>query len=517
MAGILERLLARTPVVTAAQETAAQAQNSLELAREALSRAELALEDEGWTSLLARSQEEFSRAGLQRAAELCRIMAVGHPLIKRGLAVRTGYIFGGGMQINAVDDTVNEVLQAHLDDPGNQAALYGDQAQETLEWAHGTDGNVFLACFTNPRTGFVQVRPIPFAEMTEIITNPDDDTEPWFYRRDWTRTHIGLDGRVETVTRTTFYPGIRYRPRLRPRFIQGNEVLWDAPVVHSKVNALQGWDFGIGDVYAALPWARAYREFLADWATLMKSLSQYAWRATTGKPTKSQEMRRALARRPAPGTAAGTDTGAGATAMMSPDVTLEAVPKTGATLDSESGRPLASLIAAALGLPVTTLLADPGQTGARAVAETLDEPTRLEMGQRRSVWANLYRDIAEYVIRSAVRAPQGPLTGTLIRDDFSGREQLQLAGDLDRTIDVVFPPLDDVDVDKIVSAIVEADSTQKMPPLTTLRLLLQALGVDDPEAIIDTVTDDQNQWIDPLMSAGQAAIDAYRRGDTPQV
>lgn len=511
MASILEAF--RRPVVTAALERATQAENQLEIAQENLARQELALEDEGWQSLLTNAQAEFTREGLSRAADLCRVMAVGHPLIKRGLNLRQAYVFGQGVEISARDEDVNQVLQDHLDDPGNQAALYGDQAREQLERAHGTDGNLFLACFTNPLTGAVQVRSIPFGEITDVISNPEDADEPWFYKRDWTRRTITPQGRIETVHRTTYYPALRYYPASRPRMIDGHEVAWDAPVLHSKVNDLDGWTFGIGDAYASLPWARAYKEFLADWATLMKSLSQYAWRATTGKPSKSQQLRQRLARRPT-GDGAG-DTGAGATAVMSPDVTLEAMPKTGATIDSESGRPLASLIAAGLGLPVTTLLADPGTTGARAVAETLDRPTVLEMMQRQAVWVSIYQDIAAYVVRAAVRAPRGPLSGTIIRDPYSKHERLTLTGDADQTIEVAFPSLTQTPIDKLVDALVKADSTRKVPDLVMVRLMLQALGVEDIDSIIEGVTDEDGRWIDPDMTAGQAAVDAYRRGEDP--
>ena len=36
----------------------------------------------------------------------------------------------------------------------------------------------------------------------------------------------------------------------------------------------------MGDVYAAMPWARAYKGFLTDWARLVKALSKFAWRLT---------------------------------------------------------------------------------------------------------------------------------------------------------------------------------------------------------------------------------------------
>jgi hypothetical protein len=57
--------------------------------------------------------------------------------------------------------------------------------------------------------------------------------------------------------------------------------------MHLAVNPLDGAKFGIGDAYAAIDWARAYKEFLEDWLRLVKSLSRFAWRATAKPATKA--------------------------------------------------------------------------------------------------------------------------------------------------------------------------------------------------------------------------------------
>ena len=324
-------------------------------------------------------------------------------------------------------------------------------------------------------------------------------------------------GTIATRQATAFYPALTYNPRPgpnRPKSIDGHPVFWDAPVLHVDVNGLDGWAFGIGDAYAALPFARGYRDFVADWATLVKSLSQFAWRATT-KGSKAQALRQKLARRPTTEAPAGNPNSVGATATVSSDVTLEAIPKSGAVIDAESGKVIAGGVAAALGVPLTMLLGDPGSTGARAVAETLDEPTRLEMQGRQRVWRDALGASLAYVVLQAVKAPQGPLRGSVTRDPVTGREVLTLAGDEDHTVDIVFPDLDDVPLETLVKAIKTADDTGKMPPLTVARLLLQALGVDDVDELLEGMTDEQGRWVDPLLTAGQAVIDRFNRGQDP--
>jgi len=478
---------------------------------------QLERDEQGW-SPLGEDGDEFTRDALARAASQSRTMAVAHPLVRRALKLRQAYVHGQGVSVTAATEDdggqdVNAVLQAFWDDEGNRAALTGAQAKDRLEQTLGTDGNTYIAAFTNPLTGEVQARTIPFDEIREVITDPDDRTRPWFYKRMWAPVTVAADD-VSTVTaqqeRTDYYPALDHFPARRPKFINGHEVHWNSPVYHVKVNDLDGWAFGIGDVYSALSWARAYRDGLADWATLVKSLSQFAWRATS-KGSKTQQLRQSLSRTPN-GPPDGNPNSVGATAVTSPDVTLEAIPKSGATIDSESFRPIAAMVAAGLDIPVTILLADPGTTGARATAETLDEPMRLSMESRRAVWRQTYKAIAGYVIRQAVKAPQGPLQGTVIRDKWSGREVLSLADDTSPMVTVDFPSLEKLPIATIMEAIVKADSTGKVPPVEILRWILTAMQVEDADDIIAAATDDDGNWVDPAMSAGQAAADAFRRG-----
>ena len=489
-------------------------------AAESMADLELAFEDRGWQKLTTTAESEFSHAGLIQAAKVCRAMAVANPLIRRGLNLRSAYVFGQGLTVSATSEgqDVSAVIHDWWD--GNTASLTGDVALQRLEHVLGTDGNLMFACHTNPLTGMVKVRTIPFEEITDIITNPDDAGDPWFYCREHTvhqltPTSDGMTAQLVDARKVTYYPDIRHRPASKPRTIGGHEVRWDAPIHHVKVNDLEGWQYGIGDAYTAVTWARSYRDFLADWATLVKALSQFAWKATA-PASKAAKLRDALARIPdqTPSANAGT---VGATTVLGPDFTLEAIPKSGATIDSNSGRPLASMIAAGLDIPVTVLLADPGVTGARATAETLDAPLYAAMQQRQSLWGDVFDTLTGYVIREAVRAPSGPLTGTIVRDRWDDTETVTLTGGLDPAVTVDFPQLDSLPLDVLMDAIVKADQTEKLPPAVTARLILNALpGIDDPDAIMADLVDDNGQWIDPTISTAQAAgnaiVAAYRAG-----
>lgn len=525
--GLFDAFRASSPDAVTREEFAAVVAEN-EFLQEGMADLELALEDRGWLAIGQRGEETFSREGILRAGQLARVVTAANPLVRRGLAVRTAYVWGGGPSIVARatgagrkgrrapdgEQDVNTVIQAFLDDPGNRQALTGAAAQASLERGLFQAGDVYSALFTSPLTGFVRARRIPAGEIHRIHYNPDDASDPWFYERHWTQQsiHPGT-GVVEHQQMKALYPAVRYRPRSRPARYGDLEIRWDSPVVHASTTGEHD-GMGLPDAYSALGWARAYKEFLEDWAKLIKSLSRFAWRTTGAagaKASKAAATLRAAQQTVDPATGQAP---VGAAAIG--DIGLEAIPKSGATIDSESGRPLAAMVAAALDIPVTMLLSDPGVTGARATAETLDDPTERVMSQRRGLWADFLREIFDHVIDSSARAAQGPLKGRSIIDPYSRTETVVLDGDTDRTVEITWPAWSSTPVDTLVKAITEADGASKLPPLVIARLLLDALGVGDVDEILDELTDDEGNWVGPDgLNPGDAALRALDRGGIP--
>ncbi|GAA3399398.1 hypothetical protein [Pseudarthrobacter polychromogenes] len=483
-----------------AEGTVATLQYRLE---ESLAQLELARENTGWMKLSEQYQQEFSRDGLIKAAEMGRLFGIANPIIKRGREVRHAYVWGQGVTIAAVDQDVNDVVQAFIDDEGNREAFFGAQARQQYEGTLFDEGNFFLTHFTNPLTGRVKVRTIPFDEIQDVITAPGDKATPWFYLRQWVEQ--GADGKDAQMK--AYYPALKYQPRMKTLRIDSVPVLWDAPVRHVKVNASQNWKFGIGDSYAAIPWALSHKGFLEDWALLMKALAKIAFVSSSKTAAASQSKRAALQ-----GLA---NVPAGSSVSMSDDQKIEAMPKSGATLDSESSRPLATMAATAMGIPVTIALADPGQTGARATAETLDLPTRLTFQARQQLHAEVIRDSVGYAIEQAVIAPQGPLRrlGTAVRDD--DRLKVEFTDPAAATVEVTFPGLDEVDVKVLIDAIVAADGMPDVPKLPLIRLALQVLKIPDVDEWIEKITDDDGNLLDTDTTAGDVATKAFRDGQDP--
>lgn len=494
-------LFNRTPTDPAADPTAivaealAQSDATIELLQERLAELELQLEDEGWQRLGLDGQREFSRRGLARIMAMSRLMYLKNPLIQRAVNVKSYYVFGQGMHVQARNDQVNEVIQRFFDDQGNRDELTGHMARMQKEIDLETDGNVFLVLFPNRRTGHVRVRSIHSDEISDILCNPDDRRERQFYLRCWTPVEQSrFAGEVAMGERKVLYPDWRYRPKNRPPVVNGLQVMWDAPVYHVRVGGTGGMRFGVPETYSSLDWARAYKDFLEDWATLVRSLSRFAWRMTT-KGRKVQSAAQKL------GTTLDLDNAetnppstAGAAFVAAEGTEMTPIPKTGATTSAEDGKHLRLMVASAMDIPDTILSGDVDQ-GNLATAKTLDRPTELAMRTRQTLWADVFSDLCRFVVRSHLVATGGRLAGS-VAVDADGIETMMLAGDNDPdalTVDVSFPEILEHDIAGKVEAIVMAATLDgktnagTIDNRTLVRLLLIALDVDDVDELVDDI------------------------------
>ena len=479
----------------------------------------LAAEDRGWSPLGALTGEAaVSRDEIRRIAQLGRVMAIHDPLIRRGVELCIAYVWGQGVEVAASqgDDDgaqdVNAVIQAFWAD--QEATFTGAQACEERERALKTDGNVFLCLPTNPLTGRVQVRTIPDVQVVDIVTDPEDADTPWLYKRTFTQVGVqpardkatgALSSITRTQSRTVWYPALGYRPATKPKTLDGHPIEWDKPVLHVPVNRPSGSKWGTPDLTAALPWARGYADGLVDWAKLIKALSKFAFRATVKNARGAAQVRDRIESSPA--------AAVGGVAITPEGHTFEAIGKTGATIDSRSFMPLAAQVAAGLGVPATMLTADPGVTGARATAETLDQPLRLTTKMRRDLNAWVIRRVLNHVIDSAIEAPRGPLRGTTTIDPWTGQKRHELAGGQSRGIDIDWPNLDEVDLKTMMEALEKADGLGYLPPEVIVRLVLLALDVDNPDEILEQLLDDEGHFILPAdTAAAQSALAAVGAG-----
>ncbi len=510
--GLLDRLRPAAEATVPLAEHAALA-NQVEMLSEALGDGMAALrrEDAGWQRP-GGGTDVLTRAELLAIHKVCLMAYIKAPLIGRGVRLRKNYTWGGGVDIAArdaaqddgADSPVNDLLQALIDSAEWQRTLGSGQAREEREVNLHTAGEFFLLAVHDQVAKTVRPRLVLPAQIDNYLANPDDPNDVWMYRRTWTTLvndlkFVDRSGRIPApskVTRSEWHPTLEYARRtgLRDRvmLIGAEPVRWDQPIQHCAINSVGEAPWGIPTVYAAVDWDRAYADYLSGWAGLMKSLARYAFKATA--PAKhAGKVARALGngRGTDPITGQATDP-TGQTAVMSPDATMAPMHSSGATIDSGSGKPLAGMVAAALDVPLTMLLADPGTSGARAVAETLDRPLELTTGSSQELWTDWLKAFFDHVIATAI-------------------DDKLLPQDVDGTVDVTFPPLADLPLDQRMTALQTALDSGA-PPLLILKLMLEALGVEDVDEILEGMVDERGQFIDPRATAAAAAAQREQDG-----
>lgn len=466
--------------------------------RERIGELEQQLVDPEWVRLTDDGHWEFSRDGLKSITRLARLMYLKNPAIQRGVNIQRDYVFGQEVTIQAEDADVDEVVQAFLDDAKNQVELTSHRALLDKEVELALLGNLFFVFFVRPADGRVRVRTLPADEIEEIVSNPEDAKEPWYYKRVWTERKLDLaSGNLgEPVVHTVYYPDWRYQPATKPAKIGEGTVAWDAPVFHVRAGGLPGMRFGVPEVYAALDWARAYKSFLEDWATIVRAYARFAWKVTTkGGATGITAARNRLATTLAAGsgeTNPQPPAGSAFVASAEGGADLQPVRTAGATTAAEDGRRLLLMVAATFGFPETFW----GDTdvGTLATAKSLDRPSELKIVSRQALWRGVLKAILNFVVYHAVRA--GQLDGTAEPED-DGTPSVELAVDPEtgeprsQAVEVIFPPVVEHAVTETVGAIVEADKVLGRQGAKNLsRLLLSAIGVDDVEAALDELYDE---------------------------
>jgi len=452
--------------------------------KEGIADLELSLEDIGWRRLLGRSEYEFSRWGIQQIILICRLFRIKNPLIQRGVLISSYYVFGRGVEVTSKDEDADEVLKAFFTDPANRSAL-GLQALIEHESSLYTDGNIFWALFTAVDDGRCLARTIDAVEIQEIITDPEDSSAARFYRRQWVQKEFNEQTGVTSLeTKDGWYLALNYEIPPGLNQINGKPIMLDATgqpirVYHRKDGGLPKWLFGCPRAYAAIDWARAYKQRLEDYATIVRQLSRFAFDVETkGGAPAIAALKSTLA------TTLGNDgmsreqnppTTTGGSFISGPGNKLKAVDASGKTPPPEEGRRLAHMVYMVFGLP-ETFFSDVS-VGTLATATSLDRPTELKFLAHQEAWKEDLEVIGRYVVDSSMRAPKGRMREA---------EKTKAA---EISVDVVFPPILEGDIPSEIDSVVKAMTlgTQEVKGIDErvgVRELLRLIGVEDTETVL---------------------------------
>lgn len=453
----------------------------------------LAQDDAGWIPLGGDDPSMVTRDNLRKMTNIARTMFLLNPLTKRAVTVQELYVWGGGCEIKGADERVNEVLHDCFSDPKNQSII--GQAWPERERDQRIDGNTFFLFFRNKLTGKVRVRLLPFSDVEEIICNPEDAKEPWFYLR-----KIEVDGQVTFKA----YPDIDYLPVKRVNSVKVDDqidalVEWDTPCYHVKTGGLSSMKFGLTELQSVIPWARGYKRFLENFATIIQAYARIAMKIT-GLSNKNKVA--------AAKTKLNTTLSTGSTSEGNPppnkgawmassgNVDINPIKTAGSTTGPDEARALRSMVAAGTDTP-EHFFGD-SDIGNFATSTTLDRPTELKMTSRQGMWAFIILRMCRFIIQSSARAPKGKLKGagfsaSLQSDGFKG-QTVTVTAPKGKTLHATctFPTILERDVIDRVRAVVMAATLNGSPAEGIIpdrqqlyTMLMTALGEKDARYLTD--------------------------------
>lgn len=333
----------------------------------------LRMDEVGWLKYNVNNSTGPTIDEARSIAEKLRGWTDSNALLWRGREIRNAFLFGAPYEIGTEDATGSISAQQRnvFENPVNQAAVFSAEALGALEGTRYTDGQSFVAYNRDSKT----FAPIPFDQISDIYYNPDNAAEVWYWQRSYDRRTVNPNtSESEVKPIKVWYPADTYNPPPKGYFKAIDKFPVDSRyrMIDTRVNRKPGHTLGVPDSFAAAPWALAYSAYLRDGTKVLAALAEWAWKLT---PKKRDSAERSAA-------AIKSQRGAGGSVIT--DMDVQALPK-GNAVDLNTGRPLASQVAAALGISIVVLLSDPGQSGAYGTAQTLTDPTNRTMRQRREL------------------------------------------------------------------------------------------------------------------------------------
>lgn len=399
-------------------------QHSFETLQESMADVVLALDDVGWRPLGAgEDATEIKLDTIKNVAQTTRGLVAINPLIKRGVAVRTTFIWGAGVKFIGIDEK-----DPLLTDPNNKKFHFSPQAYAELEACMATDGQIFTLITkpaggrrrlnTDGTTQVAKITRIPMGEIVATVSNPYNKEDIWFFKRSFEVTEENYrTGEATSKQVEAWYPATDYDiSNGKPFSIQNKPVVWNSAILHNTANKQVGWKWGAPDLMSVIFWTKAYKEFLENSASLVKAYSRFAFKITAPTKNAVQGAAAKVAAQPVRDPFTGEVSSVGGTAVMGMGATMSTIGRTGGSVDFNAGLPLAAMVAAGLEIPLTALTSDSGSSN-RSAAETLEQPTLKAMKARQQLWSGYFERLFAYLGKPDVKITWGKIEqGDVLRN-----------------------------------------------------------------------------------------------------
>ena len=342
-----------------------------------------------------------------------------------------------------------------------------------------TDGEMPLTFFVNPDTGFIKVRPVESTQIKKFVTNPEDDSEIWFYKRVWTP-----EGDVQQ--KVLYYRHWKLRDEDRDE-----AVAWltgpKGPIQRESTGALAQSKSGRQDISMevlvwdtikkrgnpllkrAVAWIRQNTRFVENRATIVRHRATYLDEYTISGGSRATAAMRQKLESSYTGTGGvfGVDSNptAAAGSSLIHNKAVNASQRSVATGSEDAERDariFRAQVSAGVGIPIALLYMDAEASGnLNAIIELMRRSQHRWMSYR-SVWHSFWKSFATFVLR--VRGWEGKVL-----------------------IDIDAPPMIQDDLKEYTDAVLSGLNSAIVPPLEAARLYLTRLGSNNIDELLDQI------------------------------
>lgn len=403
----------------------------------------------------------------------------------------TFYGLGENVSIIAADEAADEVWQDFWEADRNQSVIAKDRLDDISRWLL-IKGERFFVFFSSPLDGETTIRNLQPEQVTRVLTNPDDDSENWFYERKWLPS-------VEGGERTLYYPDWQtfFSDNLKERWtaamdyynldptaeLAGNDAT-DVCVLFVSFLQLdeeeqRGWPLLAPH---GTPWLRAQREFMQDRATVTKGVAAFIRRYKVGGGSRAVDSIRstiASAFQFGATTETNPPPAAGSSEIMNRGVEAQDLPlRTGASDAKSDGEMFAWMALLSGGL--FPHYAGMGDAYRLATATAMERPLEMQFSLYRNQLGSMFRIIVRIVLQfhEASKAITFPTYEAEVSTDRLVEIDLSLISTAVSDIfkNVIVPTLEMGGI---------PDESQQAIIVFLLQTTLQALGAQDVQDMIN--------------------------------
>lgn len=457
-------------------------QKNFDEIQESMAMYQRTLEDIGWINLSLSDQTDLAHLipdGFEQMLKRVRIYYYNNPLAGQWVHLTTSFIFGEGIGIpKAKDDDIQEVLEEFWNDKDNKKVLTTFQAQQKLSNKLQYEGNLYFVLFTDEE-GKVRVRVLNAVEVKDIIPDEEDRNRPLFYKVGRTKKKYNYAlGQYETNQIE-----IKFHPDVENEMAEGFNIplnkRGEGTIYHVKINCDLNDKFGIPTLYRGLDWMKAHKDMAGDMATLIKSLSRFAWQKKVKGGTASvNSIANALKSKQ---DLSNFKHAAGQIQVENEGIDTKAfsTPTGGVKIASDGLKNMQLMVSSASGL-MYHYFGDPS-TGNLATAKTMELPMIKHFLAWQKLWEGIFEDILQYQIDRKIEI--GLLPGRTEFDPKTKRTIIET--DKDRGLDIDFPPVVDEDLKPIADALGAAKNNGLISSELASQLFMLAANVDNIEEEVE--------------------------------